>query len=608
MHLAMQHGPTSIAAALRPRRRRLPGWLLAALLLSSNGAIGAPAFQDAPRSAAAAKTAAAGTHLVAAIVGIALGIGAAIAVGALVAQVRRRAAIADESSKAAARMLAFASHEIRNPVHGIAGLAELLERSPLDAEQRRIVATIRETAFGLGRLADDFLQHARLNLGQLPPRPAATSPAALVGSVLALERAAADRKRIRLESRVGDDVPAWVLVDAPRLRQVLLNLVGNAIRHSAAGEVSVRVAAVPGHGARLRFEVRDSGRGLGPAERERLFQPFAHDTETMRPPEAVGIGLSISKQLVESVGGVIGIDPQTVRGSCFWFEVDAPACIEPDPEGGRTGQPLPPLRAYVVDDDPVSLEVTLAQLAHLGVAARGSNDPVEVTAALGGDCCDVVLLDYQMPGLDGLSLARRLRHPGDPKARPRLLILSGEDRARVTGVDDTVDGWLLKPVSLSELEAALRRLFGSDPARALAPVPAEAPALLDEAAIADLARLRIEGRPADAVLAARVVRALDRQLAPIGEAVAGGERGAAARLAHRLRGTVAPLGCAALAAALGRLEDLLRGHASGAESEALALVVAQAAATRDALAARYALDATDGHAGPGAGAEGPPRA
>lgn len=333
MHLAMQHGPTSIAAALRPRRRRLPGWLLAALLLSSNGAIGAPAFQDAPRSAAAAKTAAAGTHLVAAIVGIALGIGAAIAVGALVAQVRRRAAIADESSKAAARMLAFASHEIRNPVHGIAGLAELLERSPLDAEQRRIVATIRETAFGLGRLADDFLQHARLNLGQLPPRPAATSPAALVGSVLALERAAADRKRIRLESRVGDDVPAWVLVDAPRLRQVLLNLVGNAIRHSAAGEVSVRVAAVPGHGARLRFEVRDSGRGLGPAERERLFQPFAHDTETMRPPEAVGIGLSISKQLVESVGGVIGIDPQTVRGSCFWFEVDAPACIEPDPEG-----------------------------------------------------------------------------------------------------------------------------------------------------------------------------------------------------------------------------------------------------------------------------------
>jgi len=126
------------------------------------------------------------THLVATIVGIVLGIGAAITVGALVARVRRRAAIDDESSRAAARMLVFASHEIRNPVHGIAGLAELLERSALDAEQRRIVATIRETAFGLGRLADDFLQHARLSLGQLPPRPAATSPAALVGSVLAL--------------------------------------------------------------------------------------------------------------------------------------------------------------------------------------------------------------------------------------------------------------------------------------------------------------------------------------------------------------------------------------------------------------------------------------
>lgn len=608
MHLATQHESTAIARRRGSWRRRPVGWLLAALLLSSTGAIGAPAIQDATRSVAVANSATAGTHLVAIIVGIALGIGAAIAVGALVAQVRRRAASADESSRAAARMLAFASHEIRNPVHGIAGLAELLERSSLDAEQRRIVATIRETAFGLGRLADDFLQHARLNLGQLPPRPAATSPAALVGSVLALERAAADRKRIRLESRVGDDVPAWVLVDGPRLRQVLLNLVGNAIRHSAAGAVSVRVTAVPGHPARLRFEVRDSGRGLGPAERERLFQPFAHDAETVRPPEAVGIGLSISKQLVESVGGAIGIDPQTVRGSCFWFEVDAPACAEPDPEGGRTGQPLPRLQAYVVDDDPVSLEVTLAQLAHLGVEARGSNDPVEVTAALGGECCDVVLLDYQMPGLDGLSLARRLRRPGDPQARPRLLILSGEDRTRVADVDDTVDGWLLKPVSLSELEAALRRLFGSDPGRLPAPAPPEAPALLDEAAIADLARLRIEGRPADAVLAARVVRALDRQLGPIGEALTSGERVLAARLAHRLRGTVAPLGCAALASALGRLEEQLRGGAAGVEAEALALVRVQAAATRDALAARYGLDATAGSAEPAASADGTPRA
>lgn len=601
MHLALQHRAGSPGRRRGPRLGGLAPWLLAALLLPVPGAVGA-----APASTT-------GTHLVAAVVGIVLGIGAAFAIGALVASIRRRAAVADESSKAAARMLAFASHEIRNPVHGIAGLAELLERSPLDAEQRRIVATIRETAVGLGRLADDFLQHARLNLGQLPPRPAPTSPAALVGSVLALERAAAERKQIRLESRVDAEMPAWVLVDAPRLRQVLLNLVGNAIRHSAAGEVSVRIAPVPGREGRLRFEVRDSGRGLGPAERERLFQPFAHDAGTIRPPEAVGIGLSISKQLVESVGGAIGIDPQTVRGSCFWFEVDAPPCAAPDTEAGRTGQPLPRLRAFVVDDDPVSLEVTLAQLAHLGVEARGSNDPVEVTAALGGDCCDVMLLDYQMPGLDGLSLARRLRRPDNADGRPRLLILSGEDRSRVTGVDDTVDGWLLKPVSLSELEAALRRLFGSDPGRRHEPAPSDAPALLDEAAIADLARLRIEGRPADAVLAARVVRAIDRQLDPIGEAIASGDSALAARLAHRLRGTVAPLGCAALAAGLGRLEDLLRGGPDGGEREALASVVECAGATRAALVARYGLDAPDPSGTPpaatnGTGAGGSPRA
>lgn len=567
----MQHASS---AGGRPRRLR---WLPLALSL------------PVPAPVAAADAMPVDPILIAGFVGIVLGIGATLAVGALRRSLHRRDPNADASSKAAARMLAFASHEIRNPVHGIAGLAELLERSRLDAEQRRLVATIRETAFGLGRLADDFLQHARLNLGELPPRPAPTSPARLVDSVLALERPAAERRRIRLESRIGDGVPPWVMVDAPRLRQVLLNLVGNAIRHSAAGEVSVRVEPVSGREARLRFEVRDSGRGLGPAERERLFQPFAHDAHTRRPPEAVGIGLSISKQLIESVGGAIGIDPQTIRGSCFWFEVDAPACEAPETDAGRTERPLPQLRAYVVDDDPVSLEVTLSQLAHLGVEARGSNDPVEVTAALDRDCCDVVLLDYQMPGLDGLSLARRLRRAGDPDGRPRLLILSGEDRARVRDADDTVDGWLLKPVSLSELEAALRRLFGGDPKRAqdAAASEAPAPALLDEATIADLARLRIEGRPADAVLAERVVRALDRQLGPIGEAVARGEQALAARLAHRLRGTVVPLGCAALAAALGRLEDRLREPSAHDAAEVFASVAGCAEATRAALVTRY---------------------
>jgi two-component system sensor histidine kinase EvgS len=527
------------------------------------------------------------------VIGALVGSVVLIGAGAWIVAVRRRQSRTEAASRSAARILAYASHEVRNPVHGIAGLAEMLERSTLNAEQRRLVETIRETALGLGRLADDFLQHARLNLGQLPPRPTTTAPSALVESVMALERTVAERKRIRLQARVGNDVPAFVEVDASRLRQVLLNLVGNAIRHSAAGEVVIGVSKVAGSNHRLRFEVRDSGRGLGPSERERLFQPFSHDEATARPAEAVGIGLWISKQMIESLGGAIGIDPQTVRGSCFWFEVGAPACPAPAGSDASPPSPLPPIEALVVDDDPVSLEVTLAQLGHLGVNARGSIDPIEVTGALGGTRCDLVLMDYDMPGLDGLALARRVcgRTP-EAALRPRLVILSGTDRARLgaAGNEIEVDDWLLKPVSIDELSTALQRLFGKGPVAGIAPPPAAvvAPPVLDEATIADLARLRIEGKAADAVLASRVRRAMDRHLAPLAEAVSSGNRSAAAALAHRLRGTVSPLGCTALATALGSLEDIMRRAPGRSDDEAaLARVQAAGMATRAALDLRY---------------------
>lgn len=586
MHLAPQQ------PAPRRRAGSTSDFLRKALLASAVFACALTA------SAAQASELADRAHGFALVVGVLVGSVVLIGAGAWIVAVRRRQSRIEAASRSAARMLAYASHEVRNPVHGIAGLAEMLERSTLDAEQRRLVETIRETALGLGRLADDFLQHARLNLGQLPPRPTTTAPAALIESVMALERPLAERKRIRLQARIGDEVPPFVEVDAARLRQVLLNLVGNAIRHSAAGEVVIGVSKVAGTGQRLRFEVRDSGRGLGPSERERLFRPFSHDEATARPAEAVGIGLWISKQMIESLGGAIGIDPQTVRGSCFWFEVEAPACPAPAGSDARPPSPLPPIEALVVDDDPVSLEVTLAQLSHLGVRARGSIDPTEVTGVLVGASCDLVLMDYDMPGLDGLALARRVRGRSvDSSMRPHVVILSGTDRARLgdAGKEIAVDDWLLKPVSIDELSAALQRLFGRAPVEgtAPAPAPAVAPVILDEATIAELARLRIEGRPADAVLASRVRRALDRQLAPLADAVYAADRPTAAALAHRLRGTVSPLGCTALAVALAGLEDVMR-RTAGRSDDAAALARVQAAgtATRAALDLRYGEEST----------------
>ncbi len=469
---------------------------------------------------------------------------------------RRRSQIMQAEAQASARMLAFASHEVRNPVHGIAGLAELLLGTRLDAQQRHWTETILRASDSLSRLADDFLQHARLRLGHDTQRRRATSIREVLDAVVTLERAEAAAAGIELHAEVDPALPEWLLLDAARLRQILLNLTGNAIRYSGTRRISLRAAAAQ-NGQALRLEVEDRGRGMSADELASLFRPFVQGQQGQQSMGGTGLGLSISKDLVQAMGGRLQAESAPGQGTRFCFELPAPPAEAPRLRPGPTSAVGPRLEVVVVDDNPANLTLALSQLEQLGHRARGSTQPIEALEWIAKAAPDLLIVDYQMPLMDGVELARaaRARVRNDMK----VLAVSGHDRG-AAGLPDGIDGWLLKPVSVQQLAEAIDRVLNpSIPpaiARAVMPLPADPPVtLLDAETVAELHRLRKDGQALFHWLARDFLRGLSTQHAGLAAAVASSDRAALARRAHRWRGSAAALGAQAFAAALHALEQ-----------------------------------------------------
>lgn len=468
---------------------------------------------------------------------------------------RRRGQIAKAEAQASARMLAFASHEVRNPVHGIAGLAELLLGTRLDAQQRHWTETILRASDSLSRLADDFLQHARLRLGHDTQRRRPTSIREILDAVVTLERGEAASAGIELVVEIDGGLPEWMQLDGARLRQILLNLVGNAIRYSGTKQIRLSASPAP-QGQGLRLEVEDTGRGMSAEELNSLFRPFVQGQQGQQSVGGTGLGLSISKDLVHAMGGRLQAQSTPGQGTRFHFELPAPAAeaprLRPDPTtlGGRA------LDVIVVDDDPPNLTLALSQLEQLGHHARGSTQPAEALQWIARTPPDLLIVDYQMPLMDGVELARaaRARVRNDLK----VLAVSGHDRGDA-GLPTGIDGWLLKPVSVQQLAEAIDRvLCPSTPPgtrqRGAVARPDGPAVLLDTDTVAELHRLRKEGQPLFHWLARDYLEGLDARHHGLTTACASGDRAALARRAHRWRGSSAALGAQSLAAVLQTLE------------------------------------------------------
>jgi two-component system, sensor histidine kinase len=493
----------------------------------------------------------------------------------------RRRKQAEQEARAADRakgqLLSHVSHEIRTPMNGVLGMAELLLTGELDAVQREQVAVIRTSSEALLALVNDLLDLSRIEAGRLLLRPRDFSFRELAGDVLRLLEPQAAERAVELRLRVDPALPDDLYGDPVRLRQVLLNLVGNGIRFTRKGTVTVTAEPLERETPAIRCEVSDTGAGIRPEVQERLFHPFAQgQSSASHGFGGTGLGLVISKNIVELMGGEIGFHSTRGVGSTFWFRVPLvparggtppTAVAAVDAEARRLARHE--RRILVVDDHSANRSVALALLRRFGYTADAVESGEEALAFLAEKPCAAVLLDLEMVGLDGFETCRRLRSQesaGGPAARTPVIALSAhtaeEERAKC--FEAGMDGFLPKPFRTGELAALLDLWTGIEVSAAADPPPGEEnePEPIAESLDERLAALKsLESKTGEPVLA-EVVEAFLRQgetdLAAMQRALPQGDGATVAAAAHALAGSSAILGAAELAQCAGELARLAR--------------------------------------------------
>jgi len=375
--------------------------------------------------------------------------------GFSVYELRRRAMeTVATASRAKSAFLANMSHEIRTPMNGVLGLTEVMLTEPLPPHQRERLELIRRSGEVLVSLINDLLDLSRIDAGKMPITPVDAELERLLSDVHQLFAAAAEEKHLSLVLDVDPSVPRAVRVDALRLRQVLSNLVSNAVKFTDRGTVRLAVSRV---GARLRFEVHDSGIGISPEQLGRLFQSFEQvgDASTFRGGS--GLGLALSKHLVGLMGGVLEVESRQGAGSRFSFELELPEVVLHQTPAAPLPRPRSGGKVLVVDDNVINLKVARSLAEKAGYQVTTATNGLEAIAAVEREPFDVVLMDCHMPELDGFEATRRIRRLGGPRAQVRILALTAsalpEDVAACLAAG--MNGFLAKPISMARLVEAL---------------------------------------------------------------------------------------------------------------------------------------------------------
>ncbi|RAI60822.1 hybrid sensor histidine kinase/response regulator [Roseicella frigidaeris] len=480
---------------------------------------------------------------------------------------------AELANRAKDGFLATVSHELRTPMNGILGMLDVLDDGRLGPDQAERLQLARHSAEALLGLLDDILTFSRLEAGHVAAEWLPVSLPRIVETVAGLMRSRAVQKGLTLAWRIDPRIPAAVLCDAANLRQILLNLIGNAIKFTDQGAVEVTVRCdemLSPSRLRLEFLVEDTGIGIPAAALDAIFEPFVQaDSGIARRFGGTGLGLAICRRLVHAMGGEITVSSTEGQGSCFRFSLVCEAVAEAGlavPLGaapgapGSQGQALPRLHVLVVDDHPINREIAKLHLEHLGmsvVTAPGGREAVAACA----DRFDVILMDLEMPCMDGFATVAAIRAGvGASAVAPVIAVTAhaGEEhrtRCREAGMQ----AFLAKPIRAEQLKEAIAAVLGGRPPTASAhrspPAPAAAE-ILDQERVASL-RTHIPPPTWAQLLAEFEANAREAMAALASAAEQGGDH----RLtAHGLKGTAWNFG----ARRLGNLAASLEG-ASGAQ-------------------------------------------
>ncbi|WP_244890853.1 ATP-binding protein [Modicisalibacter xianhensis] len=479
-------------------------------------------------------------------------------------EVARRA---ESASRAKSEFMAVMSHEVRTPLNGVIGMADLLGDERLTARGHEYLMALKQSAAGLHAVINDILDYTKLESGALDLDDRPFNLPTFIEQVCAGYQLRQDKRDVPLTYQLDADLPSFVSGDINRLRQVLMNLLTNAFKFTEQG--FVRLSVTRENGQHIRFEVRDTGCGIAADDQQRLFAPFTQvDASIARRHEGSGLGLAICQRLTRAMGGDIGVSSQPGLGSLFWFTVSLPETspVEPLSRIVTDGKGLDRHTILVVEDNPVNQTVTTAMLEWMGQQAIVVDNGEEALACLASNgAIDLVLLDMQMPVLDGPETARRWRAREAAGERLPILAMTANvmpehrDICLQSGMDEVI----CKPFTREALydrlchylgpccREAVESLEGRQAPRDALSLPSPASGAVADSVLVDIATQRElrDTLDPDALqgLFETFLARLDQRLVALGRHLDNEDRQAFQREAHSLKGAAGSLGCLAIA-------------------------------------------------------------